>query len=132
MLGGVARSPRGGFVPQSDAVYVEGVIYGVSIRNKWMRPFATCPSLLMVFHDDFGAEPHENMPRCTPIGGWNMLSESWLIRRRNVLYNDGHVEFLALKDLLVHSPASDEAYKNPFNNQPYSLMEDHWKWKKLR
>jgi len=50
----------------------------------------------------------------------------------NYAYADGHVEFLALKDLLVHSPASDEAYKNPFNNQPYSLMEDHWKWKKLR
>jgi prepilin-type processing-associated H-X9-DG protein len=51
---------------------------------------------MMVFHDDYGAEPHEEMLRTTPIGGWNMLSESWLIRRRNVLYNDGHVKFLKL------------------------------------
>jgi prepilin-type processing-associated H-X9-DG protein/prepilin-type N-terminal cleavage/methylation domain-containing protein len=58
----------------------------------------------------------------------------------NYLYADGHVEFLALKDLNVPSPASSlkdgypasvqgvDKYHNIFNGMTYSLMDDHWKW----
>jgi prepilin-type processing-associated H-X9-DG protein/prepilin-type N-terminal cleavage/methylation domain-containing protein len=56
----------------------------------------------------------------------------------NYLYGDGHVEFVKLQDLTVPGPDSDlnglgwkysDANGNSiYNHQPYSLLEDHWKW----
>jgi len=49
----------------------------------------------------------------------------------NYAYPDGRVEFIKLKDLAVHTPASGNpaTYTNPINGKPYNLMENHWEWK---
>jgi prepilin-type processing-associated H-X9-DG protein len=70
--------------------------WGVSVKNKWMRAMSTCPSLMRVFMSDFAAEPHENQPRTTDVGAFAQGAGHWNLRRRNVLYNDGHVEYLKL------------------------------------
>ena len=49
----------------------------------------------------------------------------------NYAYPDGRVEFIKLKDLAVHTPASGtpDSYTNPINNQKYNLMQNHWEWR---
>jgi prepilin-type N-terminal cleavage/methylation domain-containing protein len=84
------------------APYVTNPHYwGVSIKNKWRRPQAVCPSIGRVFSDDWGAEPHEDKPRtCFSLF---QLGDAWNLRRRNYLWNDGSVEYVRLN----HKPPPD-------------------------
>jgi prepilin-type N-terminal cleavage/methylation domain-containing protein len=69
--------------------------WGVSVRGRLNgRAMACCPSLQLVFGAGNPAwEPHFGNPDTTQ--GWDgQLGESWHIRRRNYVFDDGHSAFI--------------------------------------
>jgi len=67
--------------------------WGTSVRNRWRRPLAVCPTLQN--HDmnnNYGAEPHEDMSRSCFAGF--PQGANWILRRKNYLYNDGSVIYV--------------------------------------
>jgi prepilin-type N-terminal cleavage/methylation domain-containing protein/prepilin-type processing-associated H-X9-DG protein len=86
--------------PSSGPYNTAAHFWGVSVKNKWMRLMGMCPSIVVWGTDpNFCAEPHDRQPRCVPTTPpppgvvWHQNSENWVKRRRNALWNDGHVEW---------------------------------------
>jgi prepilin-type N-terminal cleavage/methylation domain-containing protein/prepilin-type processing-associated H-X9-DG protein len=89
--------------------YSDPHYWGCSVHNRWMRPIATCPSLITIFAggdaSDQSYEPHEDQPLTTILGGgWQMEASAWHKRRRNYLFTDGHVEYIRLDAFPGNNP----------------------------
>ena len=89
------RSRFGGPVALGPVDDGEQHFWGCSTRNNWMRLMADCPTIQFVGGSPanpavmYSIEPHDDQPACTGPGA-AQGDESWLLRRRNALYNDGH------------------------------------------
>jgi hypothetical protein len=71
--------------------------WGVSVRGRMTgRAIAGCPSMMQVFSPTNAAwEPHFGLPDTTQ-GTDGQLCESWRMRRRNYVYDDGHSAYISV------------------------------------
>ncbi len=70
---------------ESDSHY-----WGCSVHNKWMRLMAVCPSIMLSGTAFWVMEPHGTQPIDYV---YCQTAEQWTLRRRNILFNDGHAEY---------------------------------------